>query len=439
LNQKTNFKSQTLKNLAIASFNEMQEQMFDVCAAHKQVVLLSKTGSGKTLAFLIPMLEALIDGKNNQIQALIIAPTRELALQIETVFKSIKSGYKIVCCYGGHNVQIEINRLIERPAVLIGTPGRIKDLIHRGELNIQSVSTLILDEFDKTLEVGFEEEVKFIFSEIQHINQFILTSATRKSTWPSYVPLQKAKVLDFIKEDSIPDLNIFKVNASGDFGDLKKLMSNFGNDRSILFCNTREECEEIYNGFKSSGMSATLFHGGMEQRYRERALIKFRNGTALTLITTDLASRGIDVDLVQHVVHVQLPSDEAQFVHRNGRTARMNASGNVYLFHTAKEYIRNYSLQKYDIQQGLNKPQALYETLYISGGKKDKINKGDVLGFVIKIGEATKEDVGRIDVLDTFSYVAIKRSILDDVQQKLNNQKIKGRKVHVEIARDAQN
>jgi superfamily II DNA/RNA helicase len=433
---KNNFKQQALQALSFESFNEMQLQMFDVCEQSSQVVLLSKTGSGKTLAFLIPMLNVLKENKNNQIQSLIITPTRELALQIESVFKNIKSGYKVVSCYGGHNVQIEINRLIEKPTVLIGTPGRIKDLIHRGELNLQHVHSLILDEFDKTLEVGFEEEVKFIFSEIDLLEQFILTSATKKATWPNYLPLNKAKTLDFIKEDAMPELSYYALPANSELSDLKKLVGSFGNERSIVFCNTREECEEVFYAFKSSGLSGALFHGGMEQRFRERALIKFRNGTALTLITTDLASRGIDVDGVSHVVHAHLPSDEAQFIHRNGRTARMNKSGKVYMMSLAKEYIKKYTIDKLSLNAVPHKHAAMYETLYISAGKKDKVNKGDVLGFVIKIGEVENDALGRIDVLDTFSYIAIKRSVVEHAQLKLDNQKIKGRKVHVEIARD---
>ena len=430
-----------LRKLNIHSLKPVQEATIASVKSENDVVLLSPTGSGKTLAFLLPLIE-LLDKNNDQVQVLILAPARELALQIEQVFKSLKTGFKVNCCYGGHPVRTEINNLKHPPAVLVGTPGRIADHLRRESFSPSNIKYLVLDEFDKALDLGFQKEMKEIIKLLKGVKQRILTSATAMSEIPAFTGVRDPEELNFIEEEVMPQgLSMKGVRAEGrDKLDVfVRLISQLGNAPMLAFVNHRDAADRISNHLLNEGVAHDVFHGGMKQEERERALLKFRNGSHHLLITTDLASRGLDIPEIQYVLHYHLPSKEDAYIHRNGRTARMNAEGTVYLVMAEDEEIPAYITDEVvfeTIGEDLPLPPAPeWQTIYVSSGKKDKVNKIDIVGLFLKKGGLQKEDLGLIDVLDRVSFVAVRRSKVPQVLQNLKNEKIKGKKLKMEVSK----
>ena len=417
----------------------MQKSTFQSSENEQDIILLSPTGSGKTLAFLFPVLRNLQKDISG-IQAIILVPARELALQIEQVFKNMGTDFKVTICYGGHDKKIEINNLTQAPAVLIGTPGRIAYHLKNNNFEPKTIKTLVLDEFDKALELGFEEDMNFIISSLKNISQRFLTSATAMDNIPKFVGLDNEKTINFLKlGEAKPNIQLKKVMTIPEekLETLFKLICKIGNKRTLIFCNHRDAVDRISELLREKGIDRETFHGGMEQDERERALLKFRNDSTRILITTDLASRGLDIPEVESIVHYQLPPKEDAFIHRNGRTARMHAKGFAYLIMTEEEnfpFIKGNTPEE-NITENYRIPaQTPFQTIYISAGKKDKVNKVDIVGYLIKKGELAKEDVGIIEVKDTTSYVAVARNKVKDVLKKLANEKLKGKKIKMEIA-----
>lgn len=427
------------EKLQIQEMNQMQKSTFQASENEQDIILLSPTGSGKTLAFLFPVLRNLQKDISG-IQAIILVPARELALQIEQVFKNMGTDFKVTICYGGHDKKIEINNLTQAPAVLIGTPGRIAYHLKNNNFEPQTIKTLVLDEFDKALELGFEEDMNFIISSLKNISQRFLTSATAMDNIPKFVGLDNEKTINFLKlGEAKPNIQLKKVMTIPEekLETLFKLICKIGNKRTLIFCNHRDAVDRISELLREKGIDRETFHGGMEQDERERALLKFRNDSTRILITTDLASRGLDIPEVESIVHYQLPPKEDAFIHRNGRTARMHAKGFAYLIMTEEEnfpFIKGNTPEE-NITENYRIPaKTPFQTIYISAGKKDKVNKVDIVGYLIKKGELAKEDVGIIEVKDTTSYVAVARNKVKDVLKKLANEKLKGKKIKMEIA-----
>lgn len=431
-----------LSNLKIDSLNEMQQVAIETISQNNNVILLSSTGSGKTLAFLIPVLQKL-DKDNKNTQALIIVPSRELALQIEQVFKSLGTGLKITCCYGGHLRETEENNLIQPPAILVGTPGRLADHIRRGNITIDTIQTLVLDEFDKSLESGFWDEIVFIIESLRSLKKRILTSATEAVEVPDFVGLEAPVRLNFLSdaEEKEKKLVIKTVlSPEKDKSDtLFNLICSIGNKSIVVFCNHREAVERTSDLLTNKGIVNEYYHGAMEQQERDSALCKFKNGTVTVLVTTDLASRGLDIPNIKYIVHYHLPATEEIFIHRNGRTARMDAGGTAILILSAEEKLPAYIKEDVeDIQLPDNstlpdKPK--WTTLFIAAGKKDKINKVDIVGFLSNKGQLKKDDIGLIDVKDFFSFVAVRKLKVSNTLQLIKNEKIKNKKVKIEVAR----
>lgn len=428
------------QNLQIQDMNQMQKSAYKASENSKDLLLLSPTGSGKTLAFLFPILRSL---KKNSlgVQALVLVPARELALQIEQVFKSMGTEFKVSVCYGGHDKKIELNNFIEPPALLIGTPGRIAFHLKSESFDPSSIQTLVLDEFDKSLEFGFHEDMNSIINEMPNLEQRILTSATAMQEIPDFTGLRDEAVVDYLKTKEVkPDLQYRKVLTTPEekLDTLFNLLCKIGNRRTLIFCNHRDAVERISNLLREKGISRETFHGGMEQDERERALLKFKNDSSRILITTDLASRGLDIPEVESIVHYQLPPKEDAFIHRNGRTARMHAKGFVFLIMNEQEQFPflNKTLEVERLTQDYKIPaRTPFQTLYFSAGKKDKVNKGDIVGFLIKKGGLEMKDIGLIEVKDTTSYAAVNRKKTLEVLKKLAGQKLKNKKLKIEFAK----
>lgn len=428
-----------LKNLSIAELNDMQKDVINKAASSENLMLLAPTGSGKTIAFLIPLVNQL-QKDSSGVQALIVVPSRELALQIEQVFKAMKTSYKVSCCYGGHAVKIEQNSLSQAPAVIIGTPGRLADHIFRKSFDPKTVNMVVLDEFDKSLQMGFHDQLTLIFKALNGKQKHLLTSATKLKLWPEFLPFSKPEALNYLKDeaDSKLELKLVHTRSIEKVETLMRLVAEFNDEVCLVFCNHRDAVDRISTLFTDNRFAHGVLHGGMEQIDREKNLIKFRGGAHNVLIATDLASRGLDIPEIKHVVHYQLPPKEDAFIHRNGRTARMHAEGQAYLVLANDESLPEYvekSVTEITLQEELVLPPApLFACLYISAGKKDKISKGDIVGLLTKNAGILGEDIGLITILDFASYVSVKRTQVNKVLSKLKNEKLKKIKVKIEEA-----
>ena len=431
-----------LLNLGIERLNEMQEVAESTILNDANVLLLSPTGSGKTLAFLLPIFQ-LLEEEIKGVQCLILVPSRELGLQIEQVWKKMGTNYKVNICYGGHSLDTEIKNLSNPPAILIGTPGRIADHLDRGTFNVDTIKTLVLDEFDKSLQLGFHEEMSFIIKRLPKLNKRILVSATSGIEIPKYTNVVNPTVLDFIQEEeknSNLSMKLVPSKEKDKIHTLFQLVCSLKSEAAIIFCNHRDAVERISDYLSEKGIFATFYHGGMDQEERERALIQFRNGSISYLVTTDLAARGLDIPEMKHVIHYHLPLKEEEFTHRNGRTARMQASGTAYiLFHESEkkaEYL-DYEITKLNVSDvnSLPKPPE-FQTIYISGGKKNKVCKMDIVGFFFQKGKLEKGDIGIIEVKDLISFVAVKHNKINDLLKNIKDEKMKGKKYKIAVARN---
>ena len=425
----------------IESLNEMQTATIAAISQPNDVILISPTGSGKTLAFLLPLLE-LFDKEIQGVQVLVLVPTRELAIQIEQVFKQMGTAFKVNTCYGGHEIKIEKNNLQHPPALLIGTPGRIVHHLRNQNLTTKEVHTLILDEFDKSLEAGFHEEMSYIIKNSTKIKKRILTSATQLKEIPSFVGLKKHVTFNYTPSDqqTKDTLKIKSVRVTGDdkLEALMLLISKIGDRSTMVFCNHRDAVNRISEQLDYHKVAHGTYHGGLEQIDREKTLIKLRNGSTNLLITTDLAARGLDIPEIEAVIHYQLPTTEDAMIHRNGRTARMHATGTVYFLLDIDDHLPPFldAVPEEETLPGkfIAPKPSKWKTLYIAAGKKDKINKMDIVGALLQKANLQKDEVGKIEVLDHSAYAAISTEKIVSVVNLIREEKIKGRKIKVEIS-----
>ena len=425
-----------LSKLNIQQLNPMQEEAIAVIEKADNTIILSPTGTGKTLAFLLPLIETL-DPNIDEVQALILVPTRELAIQIEQVVRNMGTGYKVNAVYGGRPMSKDKIEIKHNPSILIGTPGRILDHFDSDRFSKESIETLVLDEFDKALEIGFEVEMSAILNELPNIKKRILTSATQGVGIPDFVKMDKPLVINYLQGKKESQLAI-KTVVSTDRDKLPRLLDlllHLGNDPGIIFCNFRDSIEEVSSFLQKNRIAHSCFSGGMEQKDRERSLIKFRNGTSQILIATDLAARGIDIPELKYIIHYELPHSLEEFIHRNGRTARVNAKGTAYVLKWEKENLPSFikDTQKADIsKQTVRKPQ-FWETLFISAGRKDKISKGDIAGLFFKQGNIDRDQLGEIELKQDCAFVAVPLEIAEDLVKKLNNSRLKKKKVRISV------
>jgi ATP-independent RNA helicase DbpA len=306
---------------------------------------------------------------------------------------------------------------------------------------LSNVKQFIVDEYDKSLEFGFEDQIKFIYQEFTDLRQTTLVSATEHKEFPAYLDFNAPTIINHLSNSQEPSITFwnFPVKTSTKFERLFDLLCSFNGELTIVFCNFREATESVSEYLNENGYESIIYHGGMEQDERERALIKFRNGSYHTLICTDLGSRGLDIPEIQHVVHFQYPNSEEAFIHRNGRTARMKANGASYLLMDKAETLPPYlsaKFQEYKLPDQIPYPiESEWATLYFSGGKKDKINKIDFVGFLGQKGQLAKEEIGIITVLDFSSYVAVKRSKVKSLLRTIQSEKIKGKKLKIAVSK----
>ena len=431
-----------LEKLGITELNEMQQEAGDAILRGKQdVVVLSPTGSGKTLAYLLPLVQ-LLDARQDDVQALVIVPGRELALQSDRVLKDMGSGLRSAACYGGRTAMEEHRKLKDvRPQIIFGTPGRLNDHLDKGNISPYGVRYLVIDVFDKCLEMGFHDEMSRLLKKLPGVRRRFLLSATDTEQIPDFVQMGRTQRLDYLmEEEQVPDRVVLyevKSPVKDKLETLRSLLCELGDQQSIVFLNYRDAVERVDDYLRRQGFATSAFHGGMEQKQREDALYKFSNGSANIFVSTDLASRGLDIPDIQNIIHYHLPQNEQELVHRVGRTARWDKEGRAFFIvgpeETMPEFIDG-EVEAYDISRPsvLVPPSPKNATLYIGKGKKDKISKGDIAGFLCKKGGLEPGEIGRIDVMDRYAYAAVSRSKLQQVLRQTKGEKIKGIKTVIE-------
>jgi len=433
-----------LKNLMIEELNPMQLNTLEAYAQPRDLVLLSPTGSGKTLAYLLPLVQSLKE-KEGGVQAVVLVPSRELALQTENVFKQMGTPFKAMSCYGGRPT-MEEHRTMNgvRPSVIIGTPGRMLDHLQKQNFDAHVVRTLVIDEFDKCLEFGFQEEMKAVIDLLPQVRKRILLSATDAEQIPLFTGVGEGKKpirLDYREDNGVTRLNLKLVKSpeKDKLQTLLRLLCSLGNQRSLVFVNYRESVERVTGFLEASRFPCDMFHGGMEQPDRERSIYRLRNGSCPVLISTDLASRGLDIPGIDNIIHYHLPINEEAFIHRNGRTARWDATGSAYMILGPEEHLPPYipsAVEEFLLPEEMGRiPKPEWTTLYIAKGKKDKLNKVDIVGFLYKIGGLQRDEVGPVDVKDRYAFAAIKRNKVNQLLSMVSGERIKGMKVLIEEAK----
>ena len=438
-----------LTKLHISELNEMQQHAAEaILGSDGDVVLLSPTGTGKTLAYLLPLVQNLTptpQGEGNLVapQALVITPGRELALQSHQVLQSMGCGLRSTACYGGRAAMDEHKVLKEvRPQIVFGTPGRLNDHLDKENISRYGIRWLVIDEFDKCLEMGFQGEMQKLIKSLPGLERRILLSATNAEEIPQFINMsKKGTLIDFLPEEEQTSerVTLYEVHSpqKDKLDTLRQLLLGFGDESSIVFLNYRESVERVNSYLVEQGFTTSCFHGGLEQRQREDALYRFSNGSANVLVSTDLASRGLDIPNIQNIVHYHLPESEESYIHRVGRTARWDAQGRSFFILNDTEHIPDYvegDVEEYVAteSQHTEPAQPKMATIYIGKGKKDKISKGDIVGFLCKSGGLKADEIGRIDVKDRYSYAAVRREKLRQVLQQTRGEKIKGIKTIVE-------
>lgn len=424
--------------------NAMQEAtLHAVLRSNKDVVVLSPTGSGKTLAYLIPLVQ-LVDANLAEPQVLVVTPGRELALQSADVLKGMGTELRAMACYGGRATMDE-HRVLRKvqPQVVFGTPGRLNDHLDKGNFSAEYIKYLVIDEFDKCLEMGFQDEMSQLIESLPNLQRHLLLSATEAEEIPKFVHIGRVETIDYrVDEEQVPErVHIYKVESpqKDKLETLERLLLSLGNESSIVFLNYRDSVERTNEFLRSRGFATSAFHGGLEQQQREDALYKFSNGSANIFVSTDLGARGLDIPNIDNIIHYHLPEGEDSYIHRVGRTARWESKGRAFFLLGPTESIPDYvdaDIETYEIPADLPAPaMPRMATLYIGKGKKDKISKGDIVGYLCKIGQLQSSEIGKIDVKDRYAYVAVVRPKVKQVLKLTQGQKIKGVKTILEEVR----
>ena len=422
-----------LDKLGIEQLNAMQEDAMLAIHSTNEVILLSPTGTGKTLAFLLPLI-AEIDRSLAEIQCLILVPSRELAIQIEQVTRNMGAGLKANAVYGGRPVSKDKIDLKHRPAILIGTPGRVADHIRRQTFAVEHIKILVLDEFDKSLEIGFEEEMGEIISSLINLEKRILTSATNQVDIPAFVEIVNPVEINYLDEAiNRLDVKLIISPTKDKLQTLADAICHLGNQPGIIFCNFKDSIQRVSDFLSEQGIRHGCFHGSMEQQERERSLIKFRNGTHQIIVATDLAARGIDIQEIKYIIHYHLPHKSEEFTHRNGRTARMKSDGTAFVIKWAEEELPDFIPDSEIEELSLAPPPtpSNWRTVFISGGRRDKISKGDVAGLCFQQGQLKKEELGIIELKQDCAFVAVDESKVEQLIRFVNNTKLKKKKVRL--------
>ena len=428
--------------LGIEKLNEIQNAV--AASDARRIIVLAPTGSGKTIAYGIAVLERIDPSRVSPPEAVIIAPSRELVQQIHGVVRPVAAdfGLKTVALYGGNRFSDEESSIGGRiPDIVVATPGRLLDHINRATLDVANVSNLVLDEYDKILELGFQEEMRRILRRVGvkvkgGSPRFVMvTSATRLDTLPDFAGLDKAHVIDMSGEGSV-EARLRIVNVPSPSRDkldtLAALVRAIPDGPIIVFVNHRESADRVGNYLDRQHISNIVYHGGLDQQHREMALATFASNAARVLVSTDLAGRGLDIDNVRAVVHYHPAADVETWTHRNGRTARIDRNGEVYIITAPDEGTPDFVVTENDYYPDMEATGAVYapmDMVYLDLGKRDKISRGDIAGFVMKQCGVAPDAVGKITVGTSYSLVAVVHNAVAAVLDGAHTARLKGKRV----------
>lgn len=448
--------SRLLENLDSLGFHTMtpiQAAALPLVLKGNDVIAQAKTGSGKTAAFGLGLLNQL-KVENQNIQSLIICPTRELAVQVAEELRRLARfipNVKIIVITGGEGEFRQINSLNHGGHIVVGTPGRLLKFLKKRTLDISHINTLVLDEADRMLDMGFKEDMESIIEHTPNTKQSLLFSATFPE---EIVELSRGfqNGPQRVVVDSKHEKNIIR-QVFIDVGEhqnkleaMVKVLGNYKPESTVIFCKTKQICADVAQFLKSKGISALPFHGDLDQNERTVVLTKFSNKSTLILVATDVAARGLDIKDLHAVINFDLATDPEVYTHRIGRTARAGKEGLAFSFYIPREEEKLQAIEEYfEVKnEYMNLSEladsktfdlvAPMKTIYINGGKKDKIRKGDILGALVNEAKINASDIGNISILDKQSYVAIKKELVGIVIDSLVEGKIKGRKYKVGLA-----
>lgn len=424
--------------LGIAALNPMQVSMMGV--APRPAILIAPTGSGKTLAFTASMLRSL-SAPDGTVQALVIAPSRELVLQIYSVVRPVAAGLKTVALYGGHSFREEEASLSVTPDIAVATPGRLLDHIERQCIDLSSLRVLVIDEYDKLMELGFEEEMRRLASRCRTARTVILTSATTIDPLPDFIRLDRPEIIRAENQtERRSDLQRILVESPlpDKLSILIDLLRSLPDGKAIVFVNYRDAAERVGQALRKAGLPAAVYHGALDQQERELAVDMLDNGSTPILVATDLGSRGLDIDSVDYVIHYHMPPTAEAWTHRNGRTARQGADGAVYVITSENDTVPEYVVtdRPYVPSGSVGNPiRPSSFTLYFNLGKKEKISRGDIAGFIAKAGGVEGAAIGRIRIADhsAIAAVAVGATSPKTLAETLSSQRLKGKKVRVSV------
>lgn len=441
---------ENLNSLGFTSMTPIQEQALPLILEGHDLIAQAKTGSGKTAAFGLGILNKLIPS-NKKLQSLVICPTRELAVQVADELRRLARNIpncKILVITGGMSEYQQLNSLEHGGHIIVGTPGRLLKFLKKGAINLEMIDFLVLDEADRMLDMGFQEEMKAIMAFAPVKKQTLLFSAT--------FPLEIGELSQAFQKnpkrlcvDSKHEKNIIRqvfIEVSDHHQKtqaLKRVLCHFKPESTVVFCKTKQICADVATFLAKDGISALPFHGDLEQNERTVVLAKFSNHSCLVLVATDVAARGLDIKDLEAVINFDLPTDAEVYTHRIGRTARAGKVGLAFSFYVRSEKeklndIENYQETKNEyIELDQLSSEARFDlaapmkTMYINGGKKDKVRPGDILGALVGEAGLLVGEVGNITILDNQSYVAVLSTKIHQAISKLNVGKIKGRKFKV--------
>ncbi|AUD78219.1 ATP-dependent RNA helicase DbpA [Kangiella profundi] len=439
-----------IANLADLGFERMtpiQSEALPYILEGKDVIAQAKTGSGKTAAFGLAILEKL-DTKNFSVQSLVLCPTRELAEQVAEEIRRLArpiANVKVLTVCGGTPLRPQADSLKHGAHIMVGTPGRVVDHLEKQTLDLEGITTLVLDEADRMLDMGFQPALDTIIEELPIQRQNLLFSATYPPQIQSIAErVMKQPVLvqsiDKHTHASIAQ-DFYKISDEGERGvAVRLLLLKHRPDSTVIFCNTKNHVKELTQELKNYGFSVLALHGDLEQKERDQALVRFSNNSVSIMVATDVAARGLDIDSLDLVINYHIASDPEVHVHRIGRTGRAGNKGHACSIVINKESHKLARLADYLGQEITTQPlpdrQLLKEptfrppmsTIQIDGGKKQKLRPGDILGALTADYRIEGSDVGKIQVANSWAYVAVKTPLLETAVQLLNNGKMKGKK-----------
>jgi len=440
----------TLDSLGYSEMTPIQAQSLPSVLAGEDVIGQGKTGSGKTATFALGLLSNL-NVQRFRVQSLVLCPTRELADQVATEIRTLARGIhniKVLTLCGGLPMGPQIGSLEHGAHILVGTPGRILDHMSKGRINLDELNTLVLDEADRMLEMGFQDAIDAIIDAAPSQRQTLLFSAT----FPSEIETIAAKVMKQPKwvkvesthQQSTIEQRFYQLESTEERDDaLEALLLTHRPESCVVFCNTKKEVQNVTDELHNRKFSVIELHGDMEQRERERALTMFANKSISILVATDVAARGLDVDNLDAVINFELSRDPEVHVHRIGRTGRAGSKGIAISFYSEKELYRIERIEEYmgiDVhpaklpQPENHKPYyPAMRTIQILGGKKEKVRAGDILGSLTKEAGIDGKLIGKINILPMVSYVAVDNSVVKQAEQQLQNGKMKGRNFRARI------